>query len=110
MAKRIPRKPINVAAVLGATVPSSIGPSESVRDVLAFEPPDGKVESLQLDLPGEAFGKNAAATFKIPGKMISEKPVAVKPAPDASKSGETKKDHVEPKPGTPEYDFGIKSE
>jgi hypothetical protein len=108
--KAYPAKAINVAAVLGTTVPSSIGPSESVRDVLAFEPPERKVESLHLELPGEAFGKNAAATFKILGKMISEKAVVVKPAPDASKSGETKKERVEPKPGTPEYDFGIKSE
>jgi hypothetical protein len=108
--KAYPAKAVNVAAVLGATVPSSIGPLESARDVLAFELPDAKIESLQLDLPGEAFGKNAAAQFKIPAKMIAEKPVVVKLAPGGSKKGEPGKVGVEPKPGTPEYDFGIKSQ
>jgi hypothetical protein len=66
---------------------------------------------LELELSGAAFGKNATASFKIPAKTIAEtiaeKPMAVKLTPAASGA---KKKPREPKPGTPEYDFGLEQD
>jgi hypothetical protein len=105
--KNYPIKSVNAAAVLGTSPPTSLAPSESARDVLCFERPGPKARSLQLELPGSAFGKDAAASFQIPAKMIADKPVMVKLGPS---SGAKPQKSRQPKPGTPEYDFGIETE
>ena len=105
-------KPVNAAAVLDTPPPSSIAPGESARDVLCFELPGPKAKSLQLEVPGAAFGKDASASFQIPAKMIAAKPVVVKLTPGGgdSKTGSKPKKHSKAKPGTPEYDFGIEED
>jgi len=105
--KIYPAKPVNAAAVLDTPPPSSIAPGKSARDVLCFELPSPKAQSLQLELPCAAFATDASASFQIPVKMIAAKPVAVKLAP---KTGSKAKKHSKAKPGTPEYDFGIEEE
>ena len=103
-------KRVDVSSVLGRPVPSTVPPGEAVRDVLGFEMPEGFVESFELELPGEAFGMNGPANFTIPMNLLAAKSVAVRMAPPPKEPGkETKKRH-KPKPGTPEYDFGIEED
>ena len=106
--KKYPAKPVEAASVLGKAPPTSIEPVEWVRDILAFELPGEKVQTLQLELPGAAFGKNATASFKIPAKPMADKLLIVRKWKDEqSQAGANAKKRGKPKPGTPEYDFGI---
>jgi hypothetical protein len=106
--KKYPARPIEAASVLGKPPPTSIEPVEWVRDILAFELPGEKVQTLQLELPGTAFGKNATASFKIPANLMAAKLVVVRKwTGDESPGGPNAKKRSAPKPGTPEYDFGI---
>jgi hypothetical protein len=107
--KAFAAKPIQAASVLGKPPLSKVEPGATVRDILGFELPDASVDSLELELPGEAFGKNAAASFHIPTNLISDKTVAVRMTSDRSRHAgpHAGKQQRKPKPGTPEYDFGI---
>lgn len=106
--KKYPAKPIDAASVLGKAPPTSIEPVEWVRDILAFELPGDKVETFHLELPGSAFGKNTTASFKIPAKPMASKLLIVRKWKDEqSQAGTNAKKRGAPKPGTPEYDFGI---
>jgi hypothetical protein len=54
----------------------SIYPGKTVRDVLAFERPIDKCESVRLLLPGEAIGLDESFVFDIPSSAWKPKPVA----------------------------------
>jgi hypothetical protein len=123
--KQFAAKSIQVSSILGREVPDTVPPGGTVRDILAFELPDAATTKLELELPGEPFGMNAAANFPILMELLSDKTVVVriiptvnlttedgKPATADGKPGsaKAKKKRPPPKPGTPEYDFGIEEE
>lgn len=101
-------KVIDAAVVLGKPVPTTIEPGESIRDVVAFDLPGSKVQSLDLEVSGAAFGVNASAVFKIPADKIAEKPIILKKSSlTDAKSKAAKKKPRKAEPGTPEGDFGL---
>jgi len=50
-------------------------PTQTVEDVLAFEPPPPSVPYLELELPAAAWGTEGTCRFRIPRKMIAFAPV-----------------------------------
>lgn len=52
----------------------SIYPGKTIRDVLAFERPIDKCESVRLLLPGEAIGLDESFAFDIPSSAWKPKP------------------------------------
>jgi hypothetical protein len=110
--KNYPRKIIPAAEILGTPPPSSIEPSETARDVLAFEPPATGIRFLKLELSGTPLGKPAKAVFKIPAVAITAKTLTPKTATPSSSDASPKSDTKSKKrrhaaAGTPEGDFGI---
>lgn len=101
-------KPVDAAVVLRKRLPTSIEPGKSVKDVLAFDLPESTVRFLELEVSGAAFGVEASAKFKMPAKMIAEKPMILKIlAPPDAKVEAAKKKQQKAKPGTPAGDFGL---
>lgn len=58
--------------VVGSVESASIYPGKSVRDVLVFEEPIGKVEHLNLELPASQFGGEGMLRIRIPASMIQK--------------------------------------
>jgi hypothetical protein len=88
--------------VIGQVQNVSIYPGKGVRDVLAFERPIDKCESVRLLLPGEAIGLDENFVFDIPASAWKPKPrkppakaPAVKKAPIKAKPKPKLKDEVE---------------
>jgi hypothetical protein len=56
--------------ISGAVESESIYPGKAISDVLVFEPPVGKAEYLNLELPAEQFGGTGMLRIRIPASMI----------------------------------------
>jgi hypothetical protein len=56
--------------VVGSVQSESVYPGKSIRDVLVFEEPIGKVEYLNLELPAAQFGGEGMLRIRIPASMI----------------------------------------
>lgn len=103
-------KPIDASVVLRKRLPTSIAPGKSVKDVVAFEIPDSNAKLLELDVSGAALGASDSASFKIPVKMIAQRPLVLRslsPVDANSKAGEKSKKRRKAEPGTPAGDFGL---
>ena len=50
----------------GATPEAKIPPGRAITDVIAFDPPDAKVKSVQLELLGPALRASGEARFEVP--------------------------------------------
>jgi len=75
----------------------SIYPGKTIRDVLAFERPIDKCESVRLLLPGEAVGLDESFVFDIPSSAWKPKP-RIAPAKKAPAKKAPVKPAVKPKP------------
>lgn len=60
---------------------TSIYPGKSATDLIVFELPVDKVESLKLEMAGKNVGANGTLRFEIPASMIQHKEREPKPAP-----------------------------
>jgi hypothetical protein len=60
------------AKVEGQASSESLYPGKQLSDVLVFEPPIAKAETLKLRLPAAAFGGAGALKFRIPAEMIGQ--------------------------------------
>lgn len=69
------------AASRGQAYPLSLYPHQSVREVLAFEPPVAKAAFLQLELSEAALGGSGTIGFKIPAAMIADQTEVDAPPP-----------------------------
>lgn len=58
--------------VVGAVESESVYPGKSVKDMLVFEEPITKAESLNLELPAEQFGGEGILRIRIPASMIQK--------------------------------------
>lgn len=58
--------------VVGSVQSESVYPGKSIRDVLVFEEPIGKVEYLNLELPASQFGGDGMLRIRIPASMIQK--------------------------------------
>ena len=90
-------KALGQAPLPGRGPPMTIASGRTGREELAFEPPSEDCEYLLLELPASAFGMEGVVRMKMPSEMIFYRPA---PPPPEEKPRE-------PKPGTPEGDFGI---
>jgi hypothetical protein len=62
------------SSVIGQVTGSeSIYPGKSLDDVLVFESPIERAQSLRLELPAENIGKSGKIVFRIPRSMIRGK-------------------------------------
>jgi len=91
--------------VEGQLATTSVRPGESVRDLLVFEAPIAKAESLVLDLPGVMFGGAGRIRFQMPKQMfsgqadLSDLPRPPKKSPEGPEPEKPKaKDPDEPPP------------
>ena len=106
---------VNTAELLTKTLPTTIKPRESAKDVLAFDVPNTKVKYLKLELSATPVDdKPGTLNLKIPRKMITGAPDSSQAAPEKpAATPEPIKVNVKPveprkpKAGTPEDDFGI---
>jgi len=57
--------------VVGQVSRASIPPTKWADDVLVFEAPTGRVDSLRLELPGGIVGNKSHFRLQIPGRMIA---------------------------------------
>ena len=90
-----PLRPVSLgrAPLPGHDPPMSIAPGHSGREDLAFAPPADENEYVLLELPAAAIGVEDTVRMKIPAEIIARQPQREEPR--------------QPRPGTPEYDFGI---
>ena len=116
----------------------SIYPEKSLEDLLVFERPVGRAKSLRLQLPAAAFEGQGTGYLEIPMSMVRSGPGPVGKSPAEATTAKSKgagpkaekKEAVPgkapprgfagaaamsegsppPRAGTPETDFGIKSE
>jgi uncharacterized membrane-anchored protein YhcB (DUF1043 family) len=64
----------------------TVGPDDTIEDLLVFQPPprDDRTEFLRLTLPAAAFGEKGTLNFKIPADMIK-----TEKAPAKGKTGDS---------------------
>jgi hypothetical protein len=81
--KVLPAAPLSGGGLLRT---AHLGPGESLKENLAFEPPPPKsIQFLRLELPAAAIGGTGVLHFQVPRDMIEWREPAEPPAPEKGK-------------------------
>jgi hypothetical protein len=95
------------ATIDGQLTAESLYPGKPVEDVLVFQKPLQKAETLRLLLPAAAFGEKGMLGFEIPMAMVSLREEPDGSAPVAAASARDASEPLPPGRGVPAIDRGI---